>query len=276
MKEQIRLDGLLFSNDAQVLGVMNDILSRFAIRTEVCTEIGPALEAVTHRRLDAVVVDWNGVKDPTRIVRGARNSSPNCNSTIVAMVDSDSETHALLCGANFMIYKPVDLDHAIRCMRAAYGTMLQERRRVARISVDTPVTVRVAVLGTVEARVSDLSVGGLALQCTTPLNIGCEVSLAFTLPGTNSLIRIAGRVVNGTATGRAGVRFSFVPDDDLTVLENWLATELAKLENAEMPIRQANPAAGDEDDEDTDVIGPLSNLSNVARPSIQCKNQEEN
>ena len=96
MKEHIRLDGLLFSNDTQVLGVMNDILNRFAIRTEVCTEIGPALEAVTHRRLDAVVVDWNRVNDPTRVVRRARNSSPNCNSTIVAMVDSDSETHALL------------------------------------------------------------------------------------------------------------------------------------------------------------------------------------
>jgi PilZ domain len=68
-----------------------------------------------------------------------------------------------------MIYKPVDLDHASRCMRAAYGTMLQERRRAARVSVDITVVARVSGLGTIEGRVSDLSLGGLALACKRPL-----------------------------------------------------------------------------------------------------------
>src|ERR1700687_6046733 len=144
---------------------MNQVLNSFAIKTEVCAEIGPALDAVTHRRLDAVIVDWNIANDPTRIVRSARKSSPNSNSTIVAMVNVGSETHALLVGANFMIYKPVDLDHASRCMRAAYGTMLLERRRAARVSVDIPVIARVSDLGAIEARVSDLSIRGVALHC---------------------------------------------------------------------------------------------------------------
>jgi CheY-like chemotaxis protein len=242
MKEHVQLDGLLFSNDAQVLCVMNQIMDSFAIKTEVCTEINSALDAVTHRRLDAVILDWNLANDPTRVVRSARKSSPNSNSTIVAMVDTKSETHALLAGANFMIYKPVDLDHANRCMRAAYGTMLQERRRAARVSVDIPVTARVSELGILEARISDLSVGGLALQCGQPLQIDREVSLMFSLPGTNGVVRITGKIVNGNATGRAGVRFSFVPEEELTLLESWLATELAKLEDAEMPVREARVA----------------------------------
>jgi hypothetical protein len=158
-------------------------------------------------------------------------------------------------------------------MRAAYGTMLQERRRVARISVDIPVAVRASKLGIVDGRVSDLSVGGLALQCARPLHIDCEVSMMFALPGTDSLVHVAGRVVNGNTTGRAGVRFSFVPEDDLALLESWLARELAKLENAEMPVRQAIIAT---DDEDTEVVGPLSNSSNITRPLIRCKNQGEN
>jgi len=41
--------------------------------------------------------------------------------------------------------------------------------------------------------------------------------------------------VNADGKGRAGVRFCFIPDDDLTVLQTWLASELTKLENAEMP-----------------------------------------
>jgi hypothetical protein len=269
MKEQVRLDGLLFSGDAQILRVMNQILDSFAIETEVCTEIKSALDAVTHRRLDTVIVDWNLANDPTRVVRSARKSSPNSNSTIVAMVDAGSETHALLVGANFMIYKPVDLDHASRCMRAAYGTMLQERRRAARVSVDIPVIARVAEVGTLEARISDLSVGGLALQCGQPLQIDREVSLMFSLPGTNGVVRITGKTVNGNATGRAGVRFSFVPEEELGLLENWLATELAKLENAEMPVGEARVAP---DYEDTGVAGSLSNMT---RPSIRWKNQAE-
>lgn len=234
MKEQVRLDGLLFSSDAHVIDVMNPILNSFAIEAEVCPDLVSALNTVRHRRLDAIIVDWSG-EDPTRIVRDTRKSSPNSDSTIVAMVDRDSETHALLVGANFMIHKPVDLDHARRCMRAAYGTMLQQRRRSARVSVDIPVFARVSHLGTLEARISDLSVGGLALQFKQPMEVDREVSVLVRLPGIDSLIRVAGKVVNANAAGRAGLRFSSIPEEDLSVLEKWLAAELAKLEHAELP-----------------------------------------
>lgn len=236
MNEQVQLDGLLFSSDPDVLQVMQQILKTFAIQTEVYTETVSAVEVVNHRRVDALVVDWDLTNDPTRVVRSARKSSPNRNSTIVAMVDVGSETHALLGGANFMIYKPVDLESASRCMRAAYGTMLMERRRAARVSVDIPVVAKVSGLGITHARISDLSIGGLALHCTQPLQIDHEVSLVLSLPNTNERVRITGRVVNGNQAGRAGVRFSFVPEADLNALETWLATELAKLDVAEMPV----------------------------------------
>jgi PilZ domain len=239
MNEHVQLDGLLFTCDAQVTGVMNPIMDSFSIKTEICAELDLALDAVTHRRLDTVVVDWDGAFDPSRVVRATRKSSPNSNSTIVAMVNAGSETHALLVGANFMIHKPANLDHARRCMRAAYGTMLQNRRRAARVSVDIPVVARIAEVGEIEARISDLSVGGIALQCKQPLPINREVLAHFVLPGSNSMIHITGKVVNANGTGRAGLRFSFVPEEDLTLLENWLAVELAKLEKAEMPADDA-------------------------------------
>ena len=240
MREQIQLDGLLLTRDTQVVSVMNPILGNFSIDTEVCDEIDSALDAVMHRRLDTVIVDWDGVSDPTRIVRAARKSSPNSNSTIVAMVREGSETHALLVGANFMILKPADPDYANRCMRAAYGTMLQNRRRAARVTVDLPAIARIVNAGEIEARVSDLSVSGLALQCKEPLQVNQEILAQFTLPGFPDLIHIAGKIVNANPTGRAGVKFSFVPEEDLNLLENWLAVELAKLEKAEMPAHNAN------------------------------------
>src|SRR5579872_1846319 len=235
MNEHVQLDGLPFTNDAQVLNVMNQILGSFAIETEICNELDHALDAVTHRRLDAVIVDWDGIPDPTRIVRATRKSSPNSNSTIVAMVNRHSETHALLVGANFMIHKPTDVEHARRCMRAAYGTMLQNRRRAARVPIDVPVLARVADLGEIAARISDVSIGGLALQAEQALPVNREVLTQFALPGTTGTIHATGRIVNANSSGRAGLRFSFVPEEDRNLLESWLAIELAKLEKAEMP-----------------------------------------
>ncbi len=239
MNEPVQLDGLLLTTDTQVVSVMNPILENFAITTEVCRELDSALDAVMHRRLDAVIVDWETAFDPTRIVRATRNSSPNCNSTIVAMVSRQSETHALLVGANFMLHKPADIEHARRCMRAAYGTMLQNRRRAARVAVDITLLARITEIGEIKARISDLSVGGLALQCGRALPLNHEVLAQFELPGIPGVIHTTGKIVNANSTGRAGVRFSFIPEEDRNLLEGWLAVELAKLEKAEMPADYA-------------------------------------
>ena len=240
MDSQVRLDSLLFSNDAQVIAVMNEILQSLSIEMELCNDFHSALDAVAHRRLDAVIVDWESEQIPTRIVRAVRTSSPNSNSTIVALVNASSETHALLVGANFMIHKPANLAQAKRCMRAAYGTMLQTRRRAARVPADIAVIARVADVGEVHGRICDISVSGLALLCNKPLHINREVLVQFPLPGMTTVIHVTGKIVNANATGRAGIRFTFVPEDDLIILEEWLAIELANLEKAELPRDQGS------------------------------------
>jgi CheY-like chemotaxis protein len=237
MKEHIRLDGLLVSDDSQVLSVMNQILANFAIGSEVCSEFGPALDAVTHRRFDTVIVDWKGAHNPIRVVHGARKSTPNSNTTIVAMVGESCEIQAaLLAGANFIIHKPTSLEDARRCMRAAYGTMLHQRRRAARCPVDIPVIAAVAELGRLDAAIVDISVGGMALRCSQALQFDWTVSLEFLLPGSNDLIHVVGRVVNPEGSRRPGVCFSFVPEEEFSLLVTWLASELAKLEDAEIPV----------------------------------------
>jgi len=117
--------------------------------------------------------------------------------------------------------------------------MLQNRRRSARVPVNIPVLARVAELGEIHARISDVSVGGLALYGDNSLPINREVVTQFTLPGTTAVIHATGRIVNANSSGRAGVRFSFISEENRSILENWLAVELAKLEKAEMPTDHA-------------------------------------
>lgn len=209
IKEQVRLDGLLFSSDTDVLGVMSQILDTFAIKTEVCAELDSAIDAVTHRRLDTVIVDWSRVNKPTRVVRAARKSSPNSNSTIVAMVDQGSEAHALLAGANFMIHKPMDHDHARRCMRAAYGTMLQNRRRAARVPVDLPVVVRVVGGERFGATISDIRHRRIRTAVQTSIGSRSEDHGTIYTPGHHGpdLSVRRGRQCRREGTGRNSLLF---------------------------------------------------------------------
>jgi hypothetical protein len=236
MKTSVHLDGLLCSGDPQVLCVMKPALDQFAINTQVSAELTTVLDAVNHRRLDTVIVDWNPAYNPTRVLRATRSSSWNSKSTILAIVNTGPEMHtALRAGANFLIHKPSDFSSVTRCLRAAYGTMLLQRRRAARYPVDIPVVARFSELGKIEARISDISVGGIALQCKQPVDVDYQVSVSFLLPASNILIHVAGEVVNADKKGRAGVCFSFIPQNELNLLESWLTIHLAKLEEAEIP-----------------------------------------
>lgn len=235
MTEAVHLEGLLFTDDTQVSTVIGHALDDFGIRMEIQSDVELALEAVRHRRLDAVLLDWSRPGDATRIARAAGKSFPNTSATIVAMVNQGSETHALLVGAHFMLFKPLIPEHARRCIRAAYGTMLDRRRRAGRVPVDVPGVARIAELGEMEVKISDLSLGGFALECGYLLPINTSILTRFSLPGTATSIQTSGTVVNANGPGRAGVRFSYVSEVDLSLLEDWLAVELAKLTKVEMP-----------------------------------------
>jgi hypothetical protein len=104
--------------------------------------------------------------------------------------------------------------------------------------VDIPLIANVTELGKLEARVSDISVGGLRLLCPRPLEINWNVSLTLMLPQTRDVIHVTGKVVNADKTGRVGICFSGIPEAEFNLLVNWLAVELAKLDNAEIPVSQ--------------------------------------
>jgi DNA-binding NarL/FixJ family response regulator len=233
MNEITQLEGLLFSSDDQVLSIMNEVLDNFEIETQVCNKPDAALEAVARRKLDTLIVDWNGDGTPTQVMSALRKSQQNAKSTAVAIVSGAPEMQAATsAGANFMIYKPMSVDQATHCLRAAYGNILLQRRRSARYQVEIPVTANLIGVGQVEGKIIDLSAGGLAFQSPQPIQTDQQLSIGFKLPGTPILIHVNGRVVdvvNKDGRTRAGLCFSFVPQREFALLEQWLATHLAKL-----------------------------------------------
>src|SRR5215471_3680826 len=225
MGEVARLKGLLFSSDAQVLSVMNQVLDNFEIETEVCIDPASAMDAVAVMKLDTLIMDWVS-EECAQILDKMRSTEQNAKSTVLAMVNGNTEMQAATkAGANFIVYKPITVDQATRFLRASYGNMLLQRRRAARCPVDIAVTANLVGNGDIEGKIIDLSVKGLAFRCTHDIQIEQQLTMMFRLPGTTWPIHITGKVMNvihPDSQTRVGICFSSVAPNELTALEQWL------------------------------------------------------
>jgi DNA-binding response OmpR family regulator len=196
-------------------------------------ESAAALDAVTTRKLDTLIMDWNGTYEPGRILSAMRSTEQNAKSTVLALVKGDREMQAATqAGANFIVYKPMDVDQATRFVRAAYGNMLLQRRRSPRVEIDVPAIVNVAGMGQVKGKVINLSVRGLACLCEEEIVLGQELAIVFTLPGNTILIHVTCKVMNvikRERLTRAGVSFTSIPPNELPMLEKWMSDHLPAL-----------------------------------------------
>jgi len=228
MEVMVRIEGVLLTSDDQVLCVMNEVLDNFEIQTEICNQPEEALNAVSRRKVDTLIVDWDG-DEPARVLSALRQSRQNSKSTAVVIISGAGEMHAATqAGANFMIHKPVNVDQATHCLRAAYANILLQRRRSARFPLQIPVVANVVGQGAVEGTMIDISAGGLAFSCKQPLQADKQLSLEFTLPEAYARVRLIGKVVyasNKDGRSRVGVCFSFVPKREFALLEEWLAAQ---------------------------------------------------
>ena len=239
MNQMIRLEGLLLSSDSSVLSVMNQVLDNFEIEAEVCDQPEKALDAISHRKLDTLIMDWESRDEPTRVMNALRTSSRNAKSTAVAIVSGSSDMQAATqAGVNFMIHKPMNIDQATHCLRAAYGNILLQRRRSARCPVDIPIVGTLIGAGPVEGTLIDISAGGLAFLCQQTVQPDQQVAIAFKLPETSLILHVAGRVanvVNRDGRIRAGVSFAYIPPREFALLEQWLSARLARLKEELIP-----------------------------------------
>src|SRR5260370_29171969 len=235
-----KIERPLLTSDAQVLSVMNPVLDNFEIDTEVCLDSVAALDAVTTTKLDTLIIDWTGSEESARVLTAMRNSEHNVKSTVLAMVNGDPEMQAARhAGANFIAYKPMNVDQATRFLRAAYGNMLLQRRRATRCPVDIPVAANVTGAGQIEGQLIDISVHGLAFLCMHDIRVDQQISMGFKLPGTSVLIHVAGTVKNVITPDnrtRVGICFSSVSQNEISLLEKWISDHLP-----EIPGRGTSP-----------------------------------
>jgi GAF domain-containing protein len=133
--------------------------------------------------------------------------------------------------------------------------MFPERRSCVRHKVNGPVFA--SFDGVTGGMILDLSEQGLSMQTVTPLDTGPQADrrlhLRLDLPDSDVHLETTGYIAWADALGRAGVRFSELPEEARRRIDHWLAL------NDQAPSRKAPKLTVDR------VLGTNTNLSGTTR-----------
>jgi CheY-like chemotaxis protein len=222
----MELRSLLLSQDTEIIQVLQRALDDLGIGVEVYPTAPWAGEDIGDHKFDAVIVDFD-VNGAAEFLRDVRNTKSNSHSLTFAIVSPDTGLPvAFQMGANLALQKPISIDCARSSLRAAYGLIMQERRRYFRHPVETTVMISPHEHTTVIATTMNVSEGGMACKCELELQMNGLVDIKFRLPGMNREVECRAIVVWRDSIGRSGLRFEPMPLLMRKRLTQWLDAQL--------------------------------------------------
>ena len=164
---------------------------------------------VNQERFDGIFLDIEMPRlDGFELAKIIRQSSWNKSTPIIMVTgreQRDTMNQSFALGATFFLQKPIDRQKLTSLLRTVQGPLFDNRRRYARIPMQTAVT---CALGTRtrEGRTWNLSQGGMLVE-VEGLSPNDTVLLSFRLPTTTTLIEADATVV-WAKEERQGIHFT--------------------------------------------------------------------
>lgn len=241
------LTSLLVCPDAQAVQILSRILQELGIGVESCGDLRMARARLEDRHFDALLIDCEDETLALELISLTRKASKH-KTVVIAIVSAGKDVRNLFAqGTNFVLYKPISRERAAYSMRAARGLMRSERRSRPRVPVEANTSIAYGDKDNVPAALLDLSEDGIAVRADSKLPPYGKVYFQFALPGSESLIRLAGEVMWQDSSGRVGIRFAQVPKASRRLLTDWLQANLPK--TSEKPAAEASLQSSVDDSE---------------------------
>ncbi len=228
-KTTFEMHTLLLCADVQFLGITRTVLNQLQVTPKLVGNCDAALAMIEQHEFDVIIVDWREIENLGEFLCAVRKSKLNQECVLVAIMrDQLDLRQAFAAGVHFLIHKPASAVQIERCLRAAYCATVARRRKQHRETVNTVALISTRTQTFREVMLVNLSEGGVGLQIDPDiddervgLSAGEEVSLRFALPVSGETLHTTGRVVWTTARA-AGIRFSYIPEDERSALEQWM------------------------------------------------------
>jgi len=232
------LKSLLLCSDEKIVRVLRRVLGDLEIEVELCPNADAALRKLTRQRFEAIISDLSD-DGATEVLRSARQAPCNRQAVAVAVVEPIVGLKAVFeIGAHFVLYKPVSIERAKSSFRAARALMKSERRRNVRVAVQIPVVMRSPEAGgNMKVTTIDLSEGGMAVALPSRRLPRGHWQIAFTLPGTSTMLEIPAEFAWEGARAQGGLRFVQPSMEAARQLREWLNQNSPDAEQDDPPIR---------------------------------------
>jgi DNA-binding response OmpR family regulator len=217
------LQALLLSNDPEVHRTIRRVLDAANIDLDLSNSADQARQILLSRKYDALLVDCDDMPHGPMVLRELRMGKSNKSCIAFALVNGKTNIQqAFEMGANFVLDKPIALDRATRSVRAAQGLIMRERRRYHRHLVKATGAILVDQGAELPLNITNISQGGISIECSRRLDEGGAARIRLQLPGTKKPLDIKGEVAWSTPEGRAGIRFQVLSAEAKKELDIWL------------------------------------------------------
>ena len=218
---------LVISDDRVTIEQLSAPLQQFAISLRVCPDLDEATELLDKRKFEAVIVDLVLGYNAMRLLQHVHNSPSNRTAVTFAITSSREEAGlALQRGAHFLLERPLDAESLSNTVRAAYGSILRERRRYFRYPITVPVLLRPSSSPQIPGQMMNISERGLAVKTLVALKAGSEATVQFVLPDLTAPITAEAKVCWSDEQGHAGFQFVALSFEANARLTAWLAKRL--------------------------------------------------
>lgn len=220
------MNALFVSEDNQAAKTLNEVLQRQSIDLIVCREFSAACKELSRTKYHALFLDCDAarVRDLLTIVK----KSPSNKAAVVLAISSDRTPPRtpgdVRTQAQFVMQKPLLRTQVEATLRAARGLLLRELRQYYRHPLDAPITVT-ASGKTVQAKANNISLGGVGIRSTEPVQLAGSVHVRLAL-SQGELFESPGDIVWADEQGRAGIHFRDVAPLFQGRLEQWLTSKL--------------------------------------------------
>src|SRR6516164_5102323 len=231
------LQALLLSRDPEVHRTIRRVLDTANIDLEVCNHPDHAREALGRRKFDALLVDCDDTDKGPEVLQELRQGKSNKSCIAFALVHGKTSVQqAFQIGANFVLDKPISVERAQRSVRAAQGLIMRERRRYHRHLLRASGAILVDAGAELPLNITNISHGGISIECSRKLDEGGAARLRLQLPGTKRDLDIKGEVMWSNPEGQAGIRFQVIPAEVKKELDSWLERRALPLGGGAMVI----------------------------------------
>lgn len=222
----MKMNALVMSRNPGVLKVLVAGFAELGIEYRVLLSPSETIETLTTGQHSALLVDFD-VPRALEVVKMARTLSSRRRPLLFTMLGKKrSMTAAFQAGANFVLYKPLDLLQVLHCFRFAGEFFEDHRRGHSSHKIETLAYLELPQ-GTVPALVYELSEQGLSVRAGEPLIPWRGVTFRFLLPGTTQVVHATGDFIWADKAGRGGLFFSRMPAACRRDLHSWLKRQQA-------------------------------------------------